>query len=257
MAYVKISDIDLFYKEKGSGRPLIFLHPPGMGHVVFHEQVKLARHFRTIVFDMRGHGRSGLGSKPFSIALLANDLNLLMEALSMKEAILIGYSSGGSVAQEFAIQHQEKVAGLLLCGGFSEVSDPFLQAEFRAGKALVHNMKLLSWIVSKGHARSEAEFKMLRSYILSTDPTLLESFYEKGRRYVCTDKLSTLQIPFLHVTGERAFYFHHYQKKYQKYVPHSKLVRVSNAYHELSTKSWRELNQIIYHFATSIESSHH
>lgn len=253
MGYVKVDDIDLFYEEKGSGLPLIFLHPPGMGHVVFHEQAKLADHFRIIVFDMRGHGRSGLGSKEFSIALLADDLNLLMEALSIKEAVLIGYSSGGSVAQEFAIQHQEKVAGLILCGGFSEVSDPFLQAEFRAGKALVHNIRLLSWIIAKGHARTEAEFKMLRSYIVSTDPYLLENFYEKGRRYVCTNKLSTLNIPFLHVTGERAFYFHRYQQIYKKYVPESKLIRVSNSYHELPTKSWRELNQILRQFATSIE----
>ncbi|MYL62402.1 alpha/beta fold hydrolase [Bacillus hwajinpoensis] len=253
MAYVKVDDIELFYEEKGSGLPLIFLHPPGMGHVVFHEQRKLAKHFRIIVFDMRGHGRSELGSKEFSIALLANDLNLLVEALSIKEAVLIGYSSGGSVAQEFAIQHQEKVAGLLLCGGFSEVSDPFLQAEFRAGKALVHKMKVLSWILAKGHARSEAEFKMLRSYIVSTNPYLLENFYEKGRRYVCTNKLSALYIPFMHVTGERAFYFHRYQQIYKKYVPESKLIRVSNSYHELPTKSWRELNQIIYQFATSIE----
>ncbi|WP_394175159.1 alpha/beta fold hydrolase [Guptibacillus hwajinpoensis] len=256
MAYVKIDDIDLYYEDKGSGLPIIFLHPPGMGHVVFHEQEKLAEHFRVIVFDMRGHGRSGLGSKDFSISLLANDLHHLMSELGIEKAVLLGYSSGGSVVQEFCIHHQEKVAGLILCGGFSEVSDMFLQAEFRIGKALVHKLDVLSWGIAKAHARTEAEFKVLRRYIVSTNPNLLEKFYEEGRRYVCTNKLSTLHVPFLHVTGERAFYFHRYQTIYKKYIPHSKLVRIDAAFHELPTKSSAELNHIIYKFVTSIELSH-
>lgn len=255
MAYVKVEDIDLYYEDKGSGLPIIFLHPPGMGHVVFYEQEKLAEHFRIIVFDMRGHGKSGLGSKDFSISLLAKDLHLLMRALEIEKAVLVGYSSGGSVAQEFCIEHQEKVAGLILCGGFSEVSDVFLQAEFRVGKALVHKLNVLSGVIAKAHARTEAEFKMLRSYINSTNPNLLKNFYEEGRRYVCTNKLSTLHVPFLHVTGERAFYFHRYQNIYKKYIPHSQLVRIKDAYHELPTKSSEELNHIISKFVTSIESS--
>ena len=141
MPYVKIDDVKLYYEEKGSGLPLIFVHPPGMGHVVFHEQVALSGNYRVIMFDMRGHGRSEVGNREFSISLLADDLLHLMNELVISEAVLIGYSSGGSVVQEFAIRNQARVAGVILCGGFSEVSDTFLNTEFRVGKALVQKMK--------------------------------------------------------------------------------------------------------------------
>ncbi len=255
MPYVNVDDVKLYYEDNGSGLPLIFVHPPGMGHVVFHEQVALSGNYRVIMFDMRGHGRSEVGNREFSISLLADDLLHLMNELVISEAVLIGYSSGGSVVQDFAIRNQARVAGVILCGGFSEVSDIFLNTEFRVGKALVQKMSLLSWILAKGHARTEAEFKMLRSYITSSNRDFLEEFYEKGRKYFCTNKLGTLQVPFLHISGERAYYFHHYQNIYEENVPQSIIVRVANAFHELPTKSYLEFNHIVRNFVTSIEAN--
>ena len=88
---------------------------------------------------------------------------------------------------------------------------------------------------------------MLNSYIVSTNPNLLRNFYEEGRQHAPCSVSSR--------TGERAFYFHRYQTIFKKYIPHSKLVRIGDAYHELPTKSSKELNHIISKFVTSIELS--
>ncbi|WP_347548368.1 alpha/beta hydrolase [Pseudalkalibacillus hwajinpoensis] len=256
MPYLNLRNIMHYYEDEGSGLPLIFLHPPGMGHVVFHEQRMLSRYFRVIVYDMRGHGYTSKGQDPLSISLLGDDLKEFVDALEIPKAIFIGYSSGGSVVQDFAIKHQQRVAGIILCGGFSEVNDVLLDLEFRAGSTVAHNLKLLSWILAKSHAKTIAEFQYLKAYANKTDVESLKQFYEKGRVYSCTKKLSTLRVPFLHLSGERAFYFHHYQQIYKNMLPFARIIRVAGAFHELPTKSFREFNHIVRNFVTSIESNH-
>lgn len=257
MSHVSLDDVTLFYEDEGEGLPLIFLHPPGMGHVVFHEQKALARYFRVVLFDMRGHGRSSSGNDELSISLLSEDLKKFMDALNIDRAVIIGYSSGGSVAQEFALKSQHRVIALVLCGGFPEVNDPFLNLEFKAGISFANNLKVLSWIIAKSHAKTEAEFRILRAYIQLTDSNVLKQLYEKGRLYTCVEKLPNLHIPILHLTGQFAFYFHHYQDMYEKAVPTVRTVRVTNAFHELPTKSFNEFNHTVFKFLTSIKVYSH
>ncbi|WP_270180415.1 alpha/beta fold hydrolase [Alkalihalobacillus sp. CinArs1] len=257
MPFVYLKNVRIFYEDEGEGLPLIFLHPPGMGHAVFHKQKELTRFFRVLLIDMRGHGKSSSGNDELSISLLADDLENFMDALHIDRAVIIGYSSGGSIAQEFAIHHQHRVAALVLCGGFPEVNDPFLNLEFKAGISLAYNLKALSWIIAKSHAKTEAEFRILRSYFQLTDPEVLKQFYVKGRLYSCVEQLSNLHIPLLHLTGEFAFYFHHYQTMYEKAVPSVRTVRVSNTFHEIPTKSFREFNHAVLAFLTSIKAYSH
>ncbi|KAF0995860.1 AB hydrolase superfamily protein YvaM [Geobacillus sp. TFV-3] len=69
MPYVSINRrVRLYYEEKGEGTPLLFIHPPGMGHAVFCRQEPLARHFRLILYDMRGNGRSSSADAPITVA---------------------------------------------------------------------------------------------------------------------------------------------------------------------------------------------
>jgi pimeloyl-ACP methyl ester carboxylesterase len=83
--------------EDGVGRPILFLHGL-MAHAGFFDrQLDLARDFRVIRADMRGHGRSvGSGSAP-TVQTLADDVAELSEHLGLAHAIAIGWSLGASV----------------------------------------------------------------------------------------------------------------------------------------------------------------
>ena len=75
----------------------------------------LSRHFRVIALDQRGHGRGVRGQGPFTLEACADDAAALLRVLGVSEAVVVGYSMGGSVAQLMWRRHPSAVAGLVLC----------------------------------------------------------------------------------------------------------------------------------------------
>lgn len=79
---------------------------------------ELSKGFKLILFDNRGAGRSDMGKRSFSIKLLADDAAALMDALEVPKANVLGFSMGGMIAQELALNYPEKVKKLVLCSTF-------------------------------------------------------------------------------------------------------------------------------------------
>jgi 3-oxoadipate enol-lactonase len=75
----------------------------------------LSRHFRVIALDQRGHGRGLRAQGPFTLEACADDAAALLRVLEVREAVVVGYSMGGSVAQLMWRRHPNVVAGLVLC----------------------------------------------------------------------------------------------------------------------------------------------
>ncbi|MCU1496963.1 MAG: putative hydrolase or acyltransferase of alpha/beta superfamily [Acidimicrobiales bacterium] len=75
----------------------------------------LGRHFRVLAIDHRGHGRGMRSWRRFRLADCADDAAALLEVLDVDQAILVGYSMGGPIAQLLWHRHPEKVAGLVFC----------------------------------------------------------------------------------------------------------------------------------------------
>ena len=90
-------DIELFYREKGSGEPLILLHGNGEDGSYFVHQIEhFQSRYRVIALDTRGHGRSQRGSAPFTIRQFALDLYDFLRAHEIPSAVLLGFSDGVS-----------------------------------------------------------------------------------------------------------------------------------------------------------------
>jgi 3-oxoadipate enol-lactonase len=75
----------------------------------------LGAHFRVIAPDLRGHARGIRSWRRFRLADCADDIAALLDVLGVDQAIAVGYSMGGPVAQLLWRQHPERVAGLVLC----------------------------------------------------------------------------------------------------------------------------------------------
>jgi len=87
---------------------------------------KLARHYRTIALDLRGHGESEKPDMPYSIQLFSEDLLCFLQRLKLPNAHLLGFSLGAAVAQQFTLDHPDKTSSLILLSPFS-YSDPDLR----------------------------------------------------------------------------------------------------------------------------------
>ena len=143
MPKVKVNDIQMYYEVKGTGFPLVMIM--GMGGNLDWWDPRLieglSKNFKTVMFDNRGAGRTDVSDKEFSIRLFADDTVGLMNALGISQANILGFSMGGCIAQELAINYPEKVKRLILystaCGGAKSVpmSQETLNSLMRAGSA--------------------------------------------------------------------------------------------------------------------------
>ena len=115
MTTVSANGIDIFYRHDGVGPDLVLIMGLG-GHsgAWAPNLAAFAKHFRTLAFDNRGAGRTSAPDEPYSIRGMADDTAALMDALDIRHAHVVGVSMGGMIAQEFAINHPEKVDRLVL-----------------------------------------------------------------------------------------------------------------------------------------------
>jgi pimeloyl-ACP methyl ester carboxylesterase len=129
MAYASVPSGKLYYETHGAGEPLL-LHP-GFGctiEIYWRNTETLAKHFRVIVFDPRGAGRSDDGPPTLLMKDLADDAAALLDELNIESAHVFGTSFGGMVAQHIALEHPARVRRLVLgcttAGGTQHVLPP-------------------------------------------------------------------------------------------------------------------------------------
>lgn len=110
-------DVELHFREQGSGETLILLHGNGENGSYFEHQIDaFASRFHVIALDTRGHGKSPRGEAPFAIRQFADDLLAFMDERGIERAHLLGFSDGGNTALVFALAHPERVGKLVLNG---------------------------------------------------------------------------------------------------------------------------------------------
>jgi pimeloyl-ACP methyl ester carboxylesterase len=112
---VQLGDIELYYEERGSGRPLLLV--PGIPAIAsdwapLAERLSDSR--RVISYDNRGSGSSQTTPAPYTTAQLAADAVALLDALEVERANVFGMSLGGMIAQELALGWPERVDRLVL-----------------------------------------------------------------------------------------------------------------------------------------------
>jgi pimeloyl-ACP methyl ester carboxylesterase len=103
------------YHEKGAGEPLILLMGFGADGSLWEKHVAIyEKHFRCVIIDNRGVGKSDQPAGPYSTRMMAEDTVSVMNHAGIKKAMIAGISMGGAIAQELAINHPAMVSKLLL-----------------------------------------------------------------------------------------------------------------------------------------------
>jgi 3-oxoadipate enol-lactonase len=120
------------YSRRGTGRPLVLLHPIGVDRSWWDEYAEdWAASYTVVALDMRGHGDSSTVTSPVTLADHATDVAAVLRKEGLADATLIGVSMGGMVAQRVAIQFPELVGAMILCataGGFPDEVRPRILA---------------------------------------------------------------------------------------------------------------------------------
>ena len=104
------------WPERNGRPPCVVLHG-GLGvdhHYLRPGLDRLGDRLELVYVDHRGHGQSGRPPEPPTVAQLADDAAALAAHLGQERVLVMGHSWGGSVAQELALRHPHRVAGLVL-----------------------------------------------------------------------------------------------------------------------------------------------
>lgn len=114
---VKANGVELYYVQKGSGPNLILLHGGlGSSNQWAKQFDAFAEHFTVYAFDSRAHGRSTRDERPLGIHLMAEDIVDAMDVLGLASASILGFSDGGNIGLDIALNHPEKLEKLITYG---------------------------------------------------------------------------------------------------------------------------------------------
>lgn len=116
MPLAQCGDIKLEYMIEGDGPPLLMVRGLGGQAQTWGERLlaPLREQFTVIRMNHRGIGRSEHTGEPFTVQTMAADAAALLDALGFEDAHVFSVSLGGMVAQELALNHPERVDGLIL-----------------------------------------------------------------------------------------------------------------------------------------------
>ena len=156
-----LNGIKIWYANFGQGEPVLLIHGGLANSNYWGHQVRaLLKHYRVVVMDSRGHGRSSRNEQPYGYDLMASDVLALMDHLGIKKAAIVGWSDGAIIGLDIAMHHPERVSRLF---AFAANSDPSGVADI--AKSDVFNAYI---------ERAGEEYKRL-----SPTPTEYKSFVEQ------------------------------------------------------------------------------
>jgi non-heme chloroperoxidase len=110
MPFVTTSDgVDIYYKDWGSGQPIVFSHGWPLSADDWDNQMLffLGHGYRVVASDRRGHGRSTQVGDGHDMDHYADDLRAVVEHLDLRDAIHVGHSTGGGEVVHYIARHGE------------------------------------------------------------------------------------------------------------------------------------------------------
>jgi 3-oxoadipate enol-lactonase len=113
---VWLDDLRLNTKITGpaDGPPLVLIHALGTDLSIWNPLIAALPRHRILRFDLRGHGGSDVPAAPYKMGTLIRDTERLMDHFAMQEAVVLGLSIGGLIAQGLAVKRLDLVRGLIL-----------------------------------------------------------------------------------------------------------------------------------------------
>jgi pimeloyl-ACP methyl ester carboxylesterase len=235
---------NIFYEVKGHGVPIIFIHPPAMGRKVFYYQGLLAEHFQVIFPDLSGNGDTTGPEKKVTILGYAEEIRAVLDHLNIDKAVILGYSSGGAIAQEFALSFPERTMGVILSGGFPEVLSEAFRYEHILGMYFVkHFPGFLRYIIATSHTNDKEIRNEILDHMKKANLNMWFESYDRSLHYSCTDRLRNLNVPLLLIYGSRDFVNQHL-RSYRRYVSFQTAI-IKGVSHQVPTKKWQLFNQVI------------
>lgn len=275
MPLIKVNDINMYYEIHGSGYPLVLIQGLGMDKIGWQWQIEtFSKHYKVIIFDNRGIGRTDKPKGPYTTSMMAKDTKLLMDKLGIDKAHILGISMGGMIAQQLAINYKEKVNKLILVVTYAQLVGEVkeilkLGTKQISGTEVVDAAQLSKIDTTNIDIKIVMEFMLnltltpqfinehrkeieeIFQEILSTNPSV-EAFLSQvyaTQTHDTVDKLKEITAPTLIITGDKDILVPpKCSDILAENIKGAKLIKLHNAPHALNWENKDEFNRIVLKF---------
>ncbi len=221
--YIDINDIKIYYEIYGEGEPLLLLHGNSGSINSFDYQIpELSKHFKVIAVDSRAQGRSSDSEKEITYALMASDMSELIEKLKLGSVYVVGWSDGGNIGLELALNNPDKVKKLITFGANFTWEDFFATPDsvtMDPNDPLIVKVTPVLQKYKTGMDKIPPEIKKKLSALMEKFPNLTE------------EQLRQIKIPVLVVAGDHDLIKLDHTVALFKSLPHAQLFIVPCASH--------------------------
>ncbi|MCC5969765.1 MAG: 3-oxoadipate enol-lactonase [Pararhodobacter sp.] len=207
MQVADLGDICLHYRIDGDpkGAPVVFANSLGTDLRLWDKVVPLLRPgLKIIRYDMRGHGLSDAPAAPYTMGALVRDLERLLDHLEVREAVLVGLSIGGMVAQGLAVKRLDQIRAVVLSNTAAKIGTAEMWQE-RVDMVMQHGVEGLAgavmerWFPAEFRATSEG-----RAWRHMLERTPVAGYAGCSAAIAGTDFYSTtatLRLPAMAIAG--------------------------------------------------------
>lgn len=240
--YISINDTKIYYEEYGKGIPLFLLHG-GFGSIKYYSEVipELSNHFRVIVVDSPGHGRSEQADT-MSYQLIADYISEMINIMRLDSVYILGCSDGSIVALLLAHDRPEKVKRIISDGGIIS-ADGYKTETIKGMESISPETMSKSWV--ENYKNKSPQKDQWKKFIINTKKMWLDL------PYIADSKISKLKSRTLILMGDRDPYItlEHGLKLY-KTIQGSEFCVLPNLGHCICNEDPDLISKIVINFLT-------
>ncbi|KXX67448.1 alpha/beta fold hydrolase [Flammeovirga sp. SJP92] len=227
--YMNIDQVKFYYEIYGKGFPLLLLHGNGQSIEDFAYQIPvLAKKFKVIAVDTRGHGRSNEDGSELSYSLFADDMLNFIDELKLDKVKVLGWSDGGNTALIMSIKSPDKIHQLAVMGACLYNDETTVKPEINS--ALHKRIKDLE------KKNTEITFQQKLLHLLRDEPNINPI------------ELKSIKCPALVMAGENDYFFESHTQLIAESIKHSKLIIFENGTHEEPKRNADRFNKAVLSF---------
>lgn len=255
MPKIKVNGVSIYYESIGKGYPLVFTHGFSSSHAMWKAQEPLAKKYRLITYDARGHGDSDSPSsaEQYSADTSVEDLFQLMKALGIKKAVVGGLSMGGYLSLRFYLKHPDMVSTLIIMDTGPGYRNPARMAEWNqtreelARQLETEGVKVLA---------SQADNERRKEIVLNQNHLGLAHM---ARKVVAQhdswviENLGKISVPTLLLVGENDTLFLQAAQYMEQTISGAVRIVVPNAGHPANIDNTEFFNKAIFDFLGKLD----
>lgn len=227
--YVFSNTANIYFQVFGeeSKPAIILIHGHGEDWHTFNKQIKpFSKLYKIVTIDSRGHGRSSFGMYPLTIEFMANDVITVMNELKIGQAHIIGFSDGGNIAIQIALNYPERIKKLILAGA------NLYPTGIKMASQVPIVMAYLLYKITSGFSKKAKKKASLLDLIVcqpNFDPT----------------ELKKIQCPTLVLAGEKDVVKEEHTELIARHIPMSKLEIIEGVNHFIFKEEPCKVNFLI------------